>query len=60
MGKQWEKVRELNEGEFRIREEDGKCILERRAIMPINVTEECDVELYHGDLTPPKAAKFPR
>lgn len=56
MGAEWERVKELEEGEFRIRKENNKCILERKISMPVNVTGECYAELHTGELTPRNSA----
>lgn len=45
---EWQTVKELKGGEFRIRETRGKCILERRIEVPEDVTSECTVDLYEG------------
>ena len=49
----WQMVRELHEGEFRIRKDDGKCFLEKMVKEPENVTAECSAELYSGPCCTP-------
>lgn len=54
VAEKWKMVKEIQEGEFRIRKEDGKCFLERR-VTPINVTDECTTDFHMGPFSYPGA-----
>lgn len=51
----WQTVRELQEGEFRIRKEGGKCFLEQRVEEPEDVTKECTTDFHMGPISCPGA-----